>query len=171
MKKDYEQVVKLHHDEKAVKVNVVTGELVEITKRVNNIPKGKRIVKQEDFTKVNNRVIPFLKKNLSHEELSIVFQMIGMAEFNTNSLKPLNNETTIKDLTEQFGVGKNQVSKYFKRLFDLGVYAQFKIAKDGEKEFWILNPYISFKGRTAEDSLFDNFKGTKIADFILSHPL
>jgi len=67
---------------------------------------------------------------------------------------------------EQFNVGKNQVSKYFKNLFDLGVYAQFKIAKNGEKEFWILSPYISFKGNTAEDSIFTNFEGTKIEKFV-----
>lgn len=169
MKKDYEQVVKLHHDEKVVKVNVVTGELVEITKRVNNIPKGKRVVKQTNFSKVNIDVIPLLKNKLSNIELGIVFQMIGLAEYNTNSMKPLNNDTTVRELSERFGVGINQVKKNFKNLFDLGVYAQLSIAREDGNEFWILNPYISFKGKTAEDSLFDNFQNTQITKYLVTY--
>lgn len=163
---DYEQNVKANHDEKIAKINIVTGEIKEVKSKKNNVPKGKTLVNQKDFSKVNNKVIPFLKDNLSNTELSIVFQMIGLTEFNTNSLKPLSNETALKDLAEQFDVGINQVKKYFKNLFDLGVYAQFKIAKNGEKEFWILSPYISFKGNTAEDSIFTNFEGTKIEKFV-----
>jgi hypothetical protein len=39
--------------------------------------------------------------------------MIQMAEFDTNALKPLNNDSTIKELSERFNIGKNQVKKYF----------------------------------------------------------
>jgi hypothetical protein len=164
---DYEKLVKLKHHEAAAKINLETGEVTKIPdSKKNNVPKGKTLVNQKDFSKVNNKVIPFLRDNLSNTELSIIFQMIGLTEFNTNSLKPLSNETALKDLAEQFDVGINQVKKYFKNLFDLGVYAQFKIAKNGEKEFWILSPYISFKGNTAEDSIFTNFEGTKIEKFV-----
>lgn len=164
----YKQTSTYNHDEVPARKSLKTGRFQELKKKDSTIPEGKRLVVQEDFSKLGKKCVPFLKKCLSHEEISIVFQMIGIAEYGTNSLKPLNNDTTIRELSEQFGVGKNQVNKYFKNLFDLGVYAQFKIAKSGEKEFWILNPHISFQGRTAEDSLYDNFKGTKLTNFMLN---
>jgi len=163
----YKREIGLQDNEIPARKDLETGKYTDVPdKRKNNIPKGKTLVNQKDFSKVNNKVIPFLRDNLSNTELSIIFQMIGLTEFNTNSLKPLSNETALKDLAEQFDVGINQVKKYFKNLFDLGVYAQFKIAKNGEKEFWILSPYISFKGNTAEDSIFTNFEGTKIEKFV-----
>lgn len=170
MKKyDYEQTLKLKNEEKAMKVNILTGEVTELTKRGNTLPFGKRLVKQTNFSKVNIDAIPLLKDKLSNIELGIVFQMIGLAEYNTNSLKPLNNDTTVRELSERFGVGINQVKKNFKNLFDLGVYAQLSIARDDGNEFWILNPYISFKGKTAEDSLFDNFQNTQITKYLVTN--
>ena len=162
----YEQVLNLKHHEKAAKINTETGQITELPKRMNNIPKGKRLVNQKNFSKVNLDVIPLLKNKLSNIELGIVFQMIGLAEYNTNSLKPLNNDTTVRELSEKFGIGINQVKKNFKNLFDLGVYAQLSIAREDGNEFWILNPYISFKGKTAEDSLFDNFSNTQITKYL-----
>jgi hypothetical protein len=168
-KYDYEQTVKLPHNKRLVSVDVETGDMQDIPKRMNNILKGKRLVKQTNFSKVNINAISLLKDKLSNIELGIVFQMIGIAEYNTNSLKPLNNDTTVRELSERFGVGVNQVKKNFKNLFDLGVYAQLSIARDDGNEFWILNPYISFKGKTAEDSLFDNFQNTQITKYLVTN--
>lgn len=152
----------LNDHERPAKIDMETGEVTEIADRVNNIPVGKRVVKQKNFSKINIDVIPILRDNLSNIELGIVLQMIGIAEYNTNSLKPLNNDTTVRELSERFGVGINQVKKNFKNLFDLGVYAQLSIARKDGNEFWILNPYISFKGGTAEDSNFFNTQITKL---------
>ena len=86
--------------------------------------------------------------------------MIRLADYNTNSLAPLSNKTTVKELSEQFHIGINQVTKTFEKLFSLGVYAQFKISKYGMKEYWILSPYLSFRGKLIHDSIWQNFKGT-----------
>jgi len=162
----YKREIGLTDVEIAARKNLETGKYTDVPdNRKNNVPKGKSLIGQTDFTKLNRQVAPFLMENLSNEELAIVFKMIYMAEYNTNSLAPLSNDTTLKELSEQFNVGKNQVSKYFKNLFDLGVYAQFKIAKNGLKEYWILSPYISFRGKTIEDGIFDNFKDTIIEKF------
>ncbi|HPQ79869.1 MAG TPA: hypothetical protein PLG47_05415 [Candidatus Dojkabacteria bacterium] len=161
-KRDYEVVIPLKHHEVPAKINKQTGEITEVRKRRNNLPKDKKLFQQNDFTKVNNKIVGYLSKELSNMELAIVFKMIGMAHFNTNSLKPLSNETSLRDLAETFGISINSVKKSFEKLFDYGVYAQFKIAKNGVKEYWILNPYISFKGRLIDDSIWENFKGTKV---------
>ncbi len=166
----YTKEVELQDNEIAARKDLETGEYTDLLTRRNTVPIGKSLIQQKDFTKLNRQVVPFLMEKLSNEELSIVFKMIYMAEYNSNSLEPLSNSTTLKELSEQFNVGKNQVSKYFNNLFELGVYAQFKIAKSGLKEFWILSPYISFRGKTIEDSIFDNFRGTEIEKFINQSP-
>lgn len=158
----YLTTLKLQHNEVPAKINAETGEVTQIKQRVNNIPAGKVYVRQTNFSKVNTKTIKFLSEMLSNLELAIVFKMIGLADFDTNSMKPLSNDTTVRELADQFGIGINTVTKSFKRLFDLGVYAQFKIAKDGLKEYWILNPYISFKGKFGDDSIWTNFKSTEI---------
>ena len=156
----YTQEVKLKDNEKIMKINSETGEVTTIPKRMNNIPEGKSIFTQNDFSKVNNKAIEYLEGVLTNAELGIVTKMIRLADYNTNSLAPLSNKTTVKELSEQFHIGINQVTKTFEKLFSLGVYAQFKISKYGMKEYWILSPYLSFRGKLIHDSIWQNFKGT-----------
>lgn len=165
--KDYSMTIHLHHDEIPAIVSTRTGEMKLKSKKQNNLPQGKSVFSSENFGKLDMDALTVMNDIMTKDEKDIVFTMIKLSEFNTNSLKPLNDDTTKKELCAIFNVGKNQVDKYFKRLFDLGVFAQFKIAKYGLKEYWILNPYICFKGKTIEDSIFKNFIGTKITDLIL----
>ena len=171
MKKGYKKTINLSDKEQAAKVNLETGELTLIKEFHNKLPEGKSVFELSEFAKLNINAIAVMKEILSKDECFIVLQMIQMTEFNTNSLKPLSDETTQKELSDLFGVGKNQVQKYIKHLFELGVFAQFKISKYGLKEYWILNPYISFKGKTIEDSIFKNFSNTIITDKILKREL
>lgn len=159
---DYSQTFTLKHDEAPAKIKKRTGEVVELKKRPNNIPKGKHVLKQENFAKINVKTIPYLIDNCSKLELAIILQMVGKAEFGTNSLKPLSNDSSIRDLADEFDISKNTVKKTFEHLYSLGVYAQFKVCKGDNKEYWILSPYISFKGKLTDDALVNNFKGTKI---------
>ena len=156
----YKQEVKLKDNEVLAKVNVEDGTTTLLPKRMNNIPEGKSIFTQNDFSKVNNKAIEYLEGVLTNAELGIVTKMIRLADYNTNSLAPLSNKTTVKELSEQFHIGINQVTKTFEKLFNLGVYAQFKISKYGMKEYWILSPYLSFRGKLIHDSIWQNFKGT-----------
>jgi hypothetical protein len=168
MKKDYSTTVHLNHDELPASVNAQTGEVKLINNnKKNNLPEGKSVFSSENFGKIDLDALTVMKQILTREERDIVMTMISLAQFNTNALFPLNEKTTQKELCETFDIGKNQIQKYINNLYDLGVFAQFKIAKYGLKEYWILNPYICFKGRTIQDSIFQNFKGTKITDLIL----
>ncbi len=158
----------LNNNEFLLKGNRETGEVVEIKQRPNNIPEGKSKLDYENFGMINLDMLAILKPLLSHTEISIIVSMIMRAEYNSNSLAPLNNETSIRELEKTFGIGHNLIPKTFKKLFDLGVYAQLKIATDRGNEFWILNPHIYWKGKLKDDSLFKHFRNTEITKKLLS---
>lgn len=166
---DFETTIKLKHDEIPAKINSQTGEVISLIKP-NNIPSGKSVNNMTNFTKLNCDVFPKLKMMgvLTMEEIGIISYMCSIAEFNTNSLKPLNNETNLQELAGTFDIGKNRVKRVFDKLFDLGVYAQFKIASNGTKEYWILNPNISWKGKLMNDTIFLHFKDCLITKLIES---
>lgn len=162
----YTKEIKLKHNEVAAKVNVETGEIKEVTKRPNNIPEGKeKFIADEMFAKNYTKSWNFLLDNLSAVELKIAIKMSVMAEINTNSLSPLDNNTTIRELSEFFDIGINGVKKVFKHLMDVGVYASFKYGhyQRGIVEEWIFNPYISFKGKLINSDIKELFNKTKVA--------
>ena len=87
-----------------------------------------------------------------------------MAEAYTNSLEPLNDETTINQLASLFGISRNKVTPTLKKLFQLGVYAKFEVVKPDVPytKYWILNPFLSFNGRTLDSDIANLFIGTVI---------
>lgn len=119
----YNKNINLQHDELAAKVNINTGEIKVIeNKKVNSLPTGKSRLDYENFGMINLNMLNVLNNELSNIELGIVMVMIMKAEYNTNSLAPLSNEVTVRELAEIFGIGVNTVTKTFKKLADLGVY-------------------------------------------------
>ena len=108
-----------------------------------------------------------LEKYFSNLELAVIFKMVNRVEFNSNSLQPLNNDTSIRTLASEFNISVNSVPKLFKKLFELGVYAQLNISENSEaKQYWILNPYIFWRGRLKNDSCFEYFKNTDITKLL-----
>lgn len=166
-KRDYSVQVDLNHNEQAARVNSETGEIKLLKKRANNIPKGKNILKYEEFSKVNSKAIRFLETVLSNEELGIVFKMIQRADFETNVLIPLNDESSYREIAEEFGINKDKVKRIFDRLFSLGVYAQVRVANGIHSEYWTLNPYIAWKGTFIESVISIYFSNTIIAKAVL----
>lgn len=160
----YDVKIKLKDDEVAARVNVQTGEVVPLRK--SNIPKGKSVLNYQSFALVNNEAIKLLSQFMSNEEMGIIYKMIFKANFNTNSLKPLSDESSVRVLSEEFNVGKNKVVGIFKKLFEFGVYAHIKIHEEQLSEYWILNPYISWKGTLKSDAIFSQFSFTKIAKLL-----
>jgi reverse gyrase len=160
----YTQTIKLKDNELPAKINVETGEVKEVNHKKNNIPEGKSKLGYDNFSITNNKMAMILEKHCSNEELGIIYKMISKSEFNTNSLNPLTDDTSIRDLANEFNVGKNKVIKIFSKLFELGVYAQISIANDINygKPYWILNPYISWKGNLINSDIKRHFISTKI---------
>ena len=149
----------------AAKINVETGEIIPY-RRINNLPSGKSVLKYKSFALVNNEAIKTLSQIMTNEEMGIIFKMIQKADFNTNSLKPFSDDSSIRMLAEEFNIGKNKVNSIFKKLFEFGVYAHIKIHENKLSEYWILNPYISWKGSLKSDSIFHQFSSTKIAKLL-----
>lgn len=159
--------LKLKDNEAAHVVNKETGEYRELKKRPNNIPKGKSLLNYK-FTKLNQSVIKKLKSQniFNMEEIGVITYMASICEYNTNSLKPLSNDSSVRELEDFFGINKNRVKKILDNLFKRGVYLSIKIYENEEKEYWVLNPWISWKGKLQDDSIFTHFKDTFITRVI-----
>jgi hypothetical protein len=162
----YIKEVKLQHNEIAGKINLETGEVIPLVPRKNNIPKDKVIHKYGSFYKVNDKAISFLKTVLSTEELGVVLLMIDKSNYQTNVLVPLNDSTSLRQLEEEFNIGRNRVKKIFDKLYKLGVYAQVRVANGIYNEYWTLNPYISWKGKFIPQEINCYFDKTIIANSI-----
>jgi len=163
----YEKTIKLRENEVAAKLNIETGEVSEVATRKNNIPSGKSKLNYEKFGMLNIDASKRLEKHLSNIELSVVLKMISRCEFRTNSLKPLNDTTSIRLLADEFNLSVNTVPKVLKRLYDFGVYMQLRIVEDNEESnYWVLNPYIFWRGKLKDDSLFLTFSNTDLAKLL-----
>ena len=162
----YKEEIKLRHDEVAAKVNTQTGEITLVQKRPNNIPQGKEVFEPKAiFRKDYSNSWLFLRKNLTPIEYKCAHTLAIMAKANTNSLEPLNDDTTISELMEVLDVSKNKVKPILKKLWELGIYGKFEV-KDADKpytKFWIFNPYLSFSGKLINSDIANLFKGTHCA--------
>lgn len=164
----YTREIKLKHNELPAKINRETGEITELSYSNNRtIPDGKSKLNYKEFGMVNMQVTKKLEQYLSHTEMSILFRLIDRCNFNSNSLQPLNDSTSIRTLAEEFNLSTHTVPKVFNKLFKMGVYMQLKISEDEEtKEYWVLNPYIFWRGRIKNDSLFITFANTDVAKLL-----
>lgn len=162
----YKKEIRLNDNEVPATVNIETGEIKEVTHRPNNIPKDKEIFFIKGlFVKSYEIAWDYLLDNLSDKELRIVNRMQLMIRMNSNSLEPLNNDTSIQELSTTFNIHRNHVKRIFKNLKLHGVYAEFEVGtKRGLKHYWVLNPYIAFKGKIINSALVDLFRETAIAE-------
>ncbi len=165
--KDYEQTLKLKHNELPAKINAETGELVPLRKKRTQ-PEGNDTIVFEPkatFHKSFTKSWIYLDKILKPHEYKAAHKLAFKAKAFTNSLEPLNDDTLINILVEELGVGKNQVKQVLQKLFVLGVYGKFEIAEYGKPftKYWILNPYLSFNGKVINKSVAELFKNTLVA--------
>lgn len=159
----YTQSVELNNNETLAKVNTETGEVTTFQSNKRKLPEGKSKLDYDNFSIINNNMLRVLFKECSSSEIKVILHMIYLSEFNTNSLNPLNNETSHRELGKIFDLDHKTIKTIFTHLKELGVYLQLNITEvDGVKEYWVLNPYISWKGKLKSDSLFLTFANTKI---------
>ena len=163
----YKTTIELKHNKALYEVDEETGEMDKIntTPRPNNL-NGRTRLDYEDFGMINLQMLPVLKQFLTHTEISIVVTMIMRAEYETNSLAPLSSDMSKREIGEVFNISPTIVDKTFEKLFDLGVYAKLEIASSKGKQFWILNPYIFWKGKWKKDSLFEHFYNVPISKLL-----
>ena len=163
----YSKTIKLKDNESLAKINQETGEVTVVGNRANNIPDGKSKLDYTNFSIINNEMLKVLLAECSSTEIKVILHLIYLSNFNNNSLQPLNDDTSTRELASIFGIDHKTVKKIFSNLKYLGVYLQLNITEvDGQKEYWILNPYISWKGKLKYDSLFETFRLTRIVKLL-----
>lgn len=165
-KYDYSVEVGLNHNERVAKINLETGELKVNPIKLNNLPEDSIIFEPDAFFKKHYTTSwNYLRNELTNIEFAAALRLAIMAKANTNSLEPLNDNTTLSTLVEVLGVSINKVNTVLKKLFDLGVYGKFEIvdASKGYTRYWLFNPFLSFSGQIIKSDIANLFKGTKVA--------
>lgn len=164
---DYEKLVQLNHNEIPAKINIETGELTELKPKKSNIPTYKELWQPKTaFTKNYNKVIDWIEAEgiMTDLELRILWRMMRMAKYETNSLEPIGDDHTFIQLAEEFNVNRNKIKPILKKFYDLGVYGRFDVKRIDVPytKFWVLNPYLCFSGRVVDSDIAQLFKGTVI---------
>lgn len=162
-----EQLVKLKDDEIAAKLNKRTGELTELEQACKMI-EGREVYNNPAlYSKTFDDVNRFLLDNLNETEYKVVSIMCLMAEFGTNSLDPLDDDMSTYSLEHFFKIDRRKVKKIFSKLYDMGIYGKFSVSEIDEpyKNYWILNPFVSYKGKLIESDVVKLFYKTEITQF------
>lgn len=165
-KHDYEVSVPLKHDEFILIGNRNTGEATELKSKTNyTSTDSEKWIPSAIFKKDYVESWQYLKEELSAIEFKAAYSLALLAKANTNSLQPLNDDTTYTALTEILDVSKNKVDSVLKRLWNLGVYGKFEVVDPSVNytKYWLLNPYLSFSGQVIKSDIGNLFKGTRIA--------
>ena len=164
-KYDYRITLGLCNNELPAKVDRETGEVTIATKLPNNIPLDSEIFEKDAiFQKSYSNSWRYLEATLSNLEYCVANRLALMAKANTNSLEPLNDETTIDTLVSVLKIGKNKVNTVLKKLFELGVYGKFEVVKVGVPytKYWVFNPYLVFSGKIIKSDIARLFEGTEV---------
>lgn len=157
--------LKLGDSEALYRIDKSTGEVKEVKHRPNNIPVGKMLFEPNaNFKKDYVNSWRFLNQVLKPIEYTAAHSLAMKAKAHTNSLEPLNDETTLRELVEELGVSINKVKPILKRLFDFGVYGRFEAAKPDVPytKYWILNPYLTMSSKLAYSDIAELFRGTHV---------
>lgn len=162
----YKKEIELEHNEIPAKVNIETGEIKTI-----GSPQG-----QTDSTVAKFNLMPnyqrrypeawaLLKTQTTDAEYKVADKLALMAKAYTNSLIPLNDDTTAKALSEVLEVSVNRVNQYIKKLFRLGVIGKFEVYNHNEvyTKYWVFNPYLVFNGNVIKKDTVTLFDGTTYA--------
>lgn len=159
----YNKNLLLKDNEVAAKVNIETGEVISVSNGNRLMPEGMKKLRYNNFSILNNEIASRLGDIFTNEEMGVILYMISISEIGTNSLKPLCDEMSLRESSEYLRLNKNRVKSITEKLFRFGVYLSIRIYEDEEKEYWVLNPNISWRGRLIHDSIFLHFKDTLVS--------
>ena len=161
----YTRTFKLKDNEIPAKINLETGEIKEVRNTFPKTPEDfERWLEKDKFIKRFTIIDNYLKKVLKPDEYWIVSIMSDMADPVNNSLAPLDDDTSLRDLSGCFKINKDKIGKILDKLFILGVFARFDVYKPEKPytKYWILNPYISCKRKYMSTEIASLFEGTTI---------
>ena len=169
-KKGYNVTLDVAHNEQVATVNTETGEVNVIdTKQQRKTYKGDPEVVLFEPDALFSKTFPvgwkWLYFNTKPVEYKVASYLALKAQPVTNSLKPLGDDMTIRDIANELGIGVGSVKYVIDRLFQLGVFGKFEVvnSKREHTKYWVFNPYLMFTGRYLKASVWELFKDTTIA--------
>lgn len=168
-KTGYDLSVPMLDNEVLQKLNKETGEVEDIELPVANKQTGKHsdlMIFEPDglFVKEYSPGWDWLYLHTTALEYKVAGYLSHRAHPVTNSLKPLSDGTTQRELAAILRISLGKVSVTINRLFELGVFGKFEVHADKEyKKYWLFNPYLTFRGKYLHQSVWELFKDTNIA--------
>lgn len=165
----YTRTLELQHNEVPAIVNVETGEFNTLEPPKQKIPKDSKVMyfkHDQPFQRRFYKAWDLLETQTTELEYKAAEKMSRMAQAYTNSLAPLCPESTVREIAETLKIDKNKVTKVVDKLFKLGVIAKFEVYERYEQHhnYWILNPYLVYNGRTIPKDVAGLFEGTWYAN-------
>lgn len=161
----YERTIKLQEDELPAKINVETGHVTTLEIKKPNNPNLIPFEPTAIFSRSYTKSWEFLYYKTTDKEYKVAQYLAFKAKAFTNSLEPLSDDSTVREIAAAVGISKDKVTSIFNRLFDLGVYGKWEVSEidKGKKKYWILNPYLSFNGKRIDKNIVTLFDNTAIA--------
>ncbi len=163
---DYEKTIQLKHNEAPAKINVETGEVKRLGQaRGKSNPDFQKFDLMPVYHRLNPVAWSLLASLTTDSELKCAYKLAHIARAYTNSLVPLNDESTLLELSEALGINRNIVERHVDRLFKLGVIGKFEVYNDKEvhTKYWVFNPYLAFNGDKIRRDVVTLFDGTTFA--------
>ena len=166
-KGDYTRTIDLKHNELPAKVNAETGQIDIIgpPKKPSNNPNLIQFEPEAIFSRSYSKSWEYLYYKTNDKEYKVAQYLAFKAKAFTNSLEPLSDDSTVREIALATGISKDKVTAIFNRLFDLGVYGKWEVSEveRGRTKYWILNPYLSFNGSRIDKKIVTLFDNTEIA--------
>lgn len=143
-------LIKLQDNEVAAKINLTTGEIIEMKS-----DRREYFSESTIFRKSDSNSWTFLFRELSYEEF--------LAAEALTKLDRLNDRIVLRHLIKQLSLSSGEAKLILETLFDYGVYARLGVMKPGQPYLnWIINPYLSFGGQLIDSSVAELFNGTHV---------
>ena len=164
----YSKKVDYKNHERPAKINMETGEIIEVP---TGIKKDKRnngrvwFNSDAKFKRHFEDAWDLLESLTNDKEYLVAIKLSKLAKSFSSSLEPLNDETSIRELSRILKRDKRAINKILKKLYDLGVYGKFSVtdANYKEKKFWIFNPFLSFNGTHIDEDTLILFQNTRFS--------
>lgn len=165
----YTANLKLKDNEAPAVVNLETGVITQAKfEHVKEQPKDKTMKYfdiDEPFSRTFTKSWKLLETQTTVREFAVAMKLANRARAYTNDLRPLNADSSLREIAEELNENKDAISKIIEKLFKLGVIASFEVSEHNEhyQKYWVFNPYLSFNGKVIKKGLEDLFSNTTYA--------
>lgn len=163
----YNKEIKLNDNELPAKINSETGEVTVIdTVSHKRNPDAVVFEPQAKFSKHYDKSWQYLYYRTSPLEYKVATFIAMKAKPFTNSLEPLNDDTSVRELAAYCDISTGKVKPTFDKLFDLGVFGKFEVVDESKNHtrYWILNPYLSVHSKAVDKGIMILFQNTELAN-------